>query len=71
MLGVSWRWLRDHAKALGIELIQVDGKRFVDARAARDAILARREQVVPAQPQTPNDELATLRARLGYRRRSA
>lgn len=69
-LGVSWRWLRDHAPALGLTIIGVDGKRFLDAEEAKAAIAraGRAELPSPSLEAEPTDELAVLRAQLGKRR---
>lgn len=77
MLGVSWRWLRDHAAELGLTVLRVDGKPFVDAAAAIDAIRRHGKAPPPpadegekmSDPPSPGDELAALRAKLGKRRR--
>lgn len=71
MLGVSWRWLRDHAAELELTIMRVDGKSFVDAAAALDAIRRHGQIQLTEEPldAAPGDELAALRARLGKRRR--
>lgn len=68
-LGVSWRWLRRQAPALGLEVVQIERKAFIDAQAARAAILAHGHQD-DETPEVPAavDELAHLRAQLGKRK---
>lgn len=66
-LGVSWRWLRDHSTALGLTILTIDGKSFIDAQAARDAITV---HGVPTPADESLDDLAQLRARLGKRKAS-
>lgn len=79
MLGVSWRWLRDHAAELGLEVVRVGSKSFVEAAPALAAI---RRHGVPCPPSEgrsedptpspePVDELEAMRRRLGKRRRIA
>lgn len=73
VLGVSWRWLRDHAKGLELTILRVNGKPFVEAAAALEAI--RRHGVKPQSEEPPQDtapeadELSGLCKRLGLRRR--
>lgn len=70
-LGVNWRWLRDHAEALGLTVLRVDGKPFVEASAALEAI--RRHgapQVEAASAPEHVEDIETIRARLGLRRRA-
>ncbi|HEY3236096.1 MAG TPA: hypothetical protein VGJ84_15370 [Polyangiaceae bacterium] len=69
LLGCSWRWLRDHSAELRLTVMQVGGKRFVDASAALDAI--NRHAAVSTPVVAEADELAALRARLGKRGRVA
>jgi hypothetical protein len=72
MTGVEWRWLRDHAAELGIEIRRVASKPFADAAAVIEAI--RRHGELIGGPTAANDErddeptIADLRARLGMRR---
>lgn len=74
VLGVNWRWLRDHAPALGLSIARVGPKGFVDAKLARDAILAQQSAKPDlsenSQSEGPED-LESMRKRLGLRRRSA
>lgn len=73
VLGVSWRWLRDHAGDLGLKVLRVEGKPFVEALAALEAIRRHGTPVTDEEP-TDNsecvDELEAYRARLGKRRRA-
>lgn len=62
-IGVNWRWLRDHAPALGLQIIMIERKCFIDARAAHEAILAHQKPT-----EAPIDELDAMRAKLGKRR---
>lgn len=68
VIGQTWRWLRDHAADLGLEILTVDGKRFIDAAAALDAI--KRRAAVQAPPAPPPAELEKMRARIGKRLRA-
>jgi hypothetical protein len=68
-LGVGWRWLRDHAEALGLTVLRVEGKPFVEASAALEAI--RRHgapEVEAASAEAEPETLESIRARLGMRR---
>jgi hypothetical protein len=71
--GYSWRWLRDHADELGVEVIKVDGKSFILASDLA-AALERRKTPAPATDSvelSQESELVQLRARLGKTRRIA
>lgn len=68
MLGVSWRWLRDHAPSLGLTIYRVGSKSFIDARAAYEAIRKHGKPEPPAVEPEPEDVDAVL-ARWGKRRR--
>jgi hypothetical protein len=61
MAGVSWRWIRDHAADLGVEVIHVGGKSFVGADALLDAVARR---VTTKAVETEVDDLAAFRARI-------
>jgi hypothetical protein len=72
MAGVSWRWLKDHAPALGLTILRVDSKPFVVADDALAAIRRHGVAEVPANDDECDSEptIADLRARLGLQKRS-
>lgn len=65
--GVSWRWIRDHASQLGVEIVKIDGKSVILADRLL-AALERRAQPVPADAdhdtEELSDELVAMRARI-------
>ena len=63
LCGVPWRWLRDHTAELGIELVQIDGKRVALA-AHVEAALAARASKAPANDASDANELNAWRARI-------
>lgn len=60
MCGHSWRWLRDHAAELGVEIIAIDGKRCILA----DRLLAALEKRAAPPVVEPVDELEQMRERI-------
>ncbi len=68
MLGVNWRWLRDHAEELGLTMLRVAGKPFVEASAALEAI---KLHGAPLAHSAPLTDLEAMRARLGKRARGS
>jgi hypothetical protein len=63
MTGHTWRWLREHAAEMGVEVIQVDGKRFIVAAALLEALEKRSVKAAPEE-YDERDELARMRARV-------
>lgn len=63
VLGVPWRWARDHARRLGVSPISVAGKSMFPAAALIEALKREGARTQPA-PVTEIDELAAMRARL-------
>ena len=68
--GVTWRWIRDHAPELGVQVVRVDGKAFVLA-AELLAALERYAGVNHGLPTDDHDagdesadELASMRRRI-------
>lgn len=59
VVGQSWRWCRDHAKAWGVEILRVDGKSFIEA-ARFCAALAEHAVVHAAEV----DDLESFRRRV-------
>lgn len=73
MIGTDWRWLRDHAGELGIEIRRVRGKPFAIAGDVLAAVRRYGQLVAgsaPANDDERDDEpaLGELRTRLGMRR---
>jgi hypothetical protein len=64
MTGLSWRWWRDHAAELGLEIIRVDGKPTIIADRALAAIEKRSTHVERVEEQDDVDELAAMRRRV-------
>lgn len=60
MTGFSWRWLRDHAPELGVEIIQIDGKSCILA----EPLLAAIEQRSTPRVAPEVDELEVMRERI-------
>lgn len=79
LLGVPWRWLKDHAQSLGLTIYRVDTKPFIDGPEAMRAVRKHGAVVAPEpagdEPSTadapPLDEREAMRQRLGKRRRTA
>ena len=63
MTGLSWRWIRDHADELGVEIIAIDGKRFILADRLLVALKSR-SKATPAATVDDLDELAAMRRRI-------
>ncbi len=61
MTGHSWRWLRDHARELGVDLIAIDGKRVLMADQLLEALQRRG---VAAQEPNSTDDLEAFRERI-------
>ena len=70
MTGLPWRWIRDHAEELGVEVIRVDGKFLILAATLLAALEKRARPAILEPERSDADELAELRARLGKQRRA-
>ena len=70
MVGHPWRWLRDHADELGVEVIKIDGKSCILAAPLLAALEMRATAAPDAQPTDERHELAAMRARFGKVRRT-
>ena len=71
LTGLSWRWLRDNAEDLGVEVVRVGGKSFIPAGSLREA-LERRALSTEGSAAEPDEEELTVEdiaRRLGKRRR--
>jgi hypothetical protein len=65
LTGLSWRYLRDHARELGIEPVHIGRKLVVPAAAFLKAL--ERQEAGHSQEDATNDPAASLRERLGLR----
>lgn len=61
MTGFSWRWLRDHASELGVEVIAIDGKSCILAEPLLAALIVRSPARAVGQEV---DELEEMRERI-------
>lgn len=67
--GLPWRFVRDHARALGVEPVHVGRKLAVPAAAFLEALSA--QPAPAAEPANdPVDAAAAVRRLLGKRRRA-
>lgn len=65
--GVPWRWLRDHAAELGVQIVRIDGKSVIVATellAALERYAGRIGTAFDDQPEATRDELAAMRTRI-------
>jgi hypothetical protein len=68
--GLPWRFVRDHARALGVEPVRIGRKLAIPASAFLEAL--QRQQATKAERDPSNDsdtcgDAASLRRRLGLR----
>jgi hypothetical protein len=65
MTGHTWRWLRDHAAELGVEIISINRKRVILGDALLAALAARSTRTVKPEPEVDvRDEIAEMRRRI-------
>jgi hypothetical protein len=67
MTGVSWRWLRDNARRLGVPIWHVGGKSMIPAAALLRALERAAAQQEPHEL-TDEEERQRLRSQLGMER---